>query len=216
MRWVCGRADDYGSIRGTVTDPSGAVVAGATVVATNVGTNVETKAVTNSDGLYNFQFLNLGDYTVTASASGFTTSSTSPFRLQIDQIANIDVKLTVGAASTTVKVASSAGAILNTENATLGTSISAHALESMPLPGQNPLYATMFVPGALNPTVASMNSAYRITSWDQIPSFNGNRQQGNNFVLDGIEINETTENLSGYNPSPISAGSACYHRKLGR
>ena len=193
-----------GSIRGTVTDSSGAVVAGASVTATNVATNVATQAVTNSDGLYNFQFLNLGDYSITATASGFTTTSTAPFRLQIDQIANIDVKLTVGSASTTVKVASSAGAILNTENATLGTSISAHALESMPLPGQNPLYATMFVPGALNPTVASMNSAYRVTSWDQIPSFNGNRQQGNNFVLDGIEINETTENLSGYNPSPQS------------
>ncbi|MGC1781974.1 MAG: carboxypeptidase-like regulatory domain-containing protein, partial [Acidobacteriaceae bacterium] len=193
-----------GSIRGTVTDPSGAVVAGANVTATNVATGVTSQTVTNHDGLYNFQFLNLGNYTISASASGFTTSSTSPFRLQIDQIANIDVKLTVGSASTTVKVASSAGAILNTENATLGTSISAHALETMPLPGQNPLYATMFVPGALNPTVSSMNSAYRVTSWDQIPSFNGNRQQGNNFVLDGIEINETTENLSGYNPSPQS------------
>ncbi|MGA8289190.1 MAG: carboxypeptidase-like regulatory domain-containing protein, partial [Acidobacteriaceae bacterium] len=108
-----------GSIRGTVTDPSGAVVAGANVTATNVATGVTSQTVTNHDGLYNFQFLNLGNYTISASASGFTTSSTSPFRLQIDQIANIDVKLTVGSASTTVKVASSAGAILNTENATL-------------------------------------------------------------------------------------------------
>jgi hypothetical protein len=193
-----------GSIRGTVTDASGAVVAEANVTATNVATNVATQTVTDKSGLYNFQFLNLGDYTVTASASGFTTTSTVPFRLQIDQIAKVDVKLQVGAAATTVKVAAGAGALLNTENATLGTSISAHALESMPLPGQNALYATMFVPGALNPTVASMSSGYRITSWDNIPSFNGNRQQGNNFVLDGIEINETTQNTSGYNPNPFS------------
>jgi hypothetical protein len=193
-----------GSIRGTVTDASGAVVAGANVTATNVATNVATQTVTDKSGLYNFQFLNLGDYTVTASASGFTTTSTASFRLQIDQIAKIDVKLTVGTASTTVKVAAGTGAILNTENATLGTSISAHALETMPLSGQNVLYATMFVPGALNPTVASMSSGYRITSWDNIPSFNGNRQQGNNFVLDGIEINETTQNTSGYNPNPFS------------
>lgn len=193
-----------GSIRGTVTDPSGAVVARATVTATNVATGVDTRTVTDPSGLYNFQFLNLGNYSVTVTAAGFTTTSTAPFRLQIDQIARIDVKLQVGTAATTVKVAAGAGALLNTENATLGTSISAHTLETMPLPGQNVLYATMFVPGALNPTVGSMSSAYRMTSQDQVPSFNGNRQQGNNFVLDGIEINETVANLSGYNPSPFS------------
>jgi hypothetical protein len=193
-----------GSVRGTVTDPSGAVVAGAKVAVTNIATGVANHTVSDPSGAYDFQFLNLGDYTVTVSASGFETSSIGPFRLQIDQIAQIDAKLQVGAAAITVNVASSAGAILNTENATLGTSFSAHALETMPLPGQNVLYATMFVPGALNPTVASMSTAYRNTSWDDVPSFNGNRQQGNNFVLDGIEINETTENLSGYNPAPQS------------
>jgi hypothetical protein len=196
-----------GSIRGTVTDPSGAVVAGANVTVTNVATNVEAKAVTNSDGLYNFQFLNLGDYTITATASGFTTTSVAPFRLQIDQIANIDVKLTVGAANTTVKVAADAGAILNTENATLGTSISSNQLQSMPLPGLNAVYATMFVPGAVNPTIDNMGGlegSYRNTTPAGVPSFNGNRQQGNNFVLDGIEINETIQNLNGYNPSPYS------------
>ena len=113
-----------GSIRGTVTDPSGAVVAGANVTATNVATGVATKTVTNSSGLYNFQFLTLGNYTITAMASGFDSASIGPFRLQIDQIAQIDAKLTVGTAATTVKVAAGAGAILNTENATLGTSIS--------------------------------------------------------------------------------------------
>lgn len=193
-----------GSIRGTVTDASGAVVPGADVTATNVATNVATHATTNGSGLYNFQFLTLGDYTITATATGFNSASMGPFHLQIDQIAQINPKLSVGAAATTVKVAADAGAILNTENATLGTSISANSLQSMPLPGQNALYATMFVPGALNPTVSSMSSAYRTTSPDEIPSFNGNRQQGNNFVLDGVEINETTENLSGYKPNPFS------------
>lgn len=194
------------SIRGTVTDPSGAVVAGADITATNVATGVETKTVTNNSGLYNFQFLVLGNYTITATASGFNSTTTNPFHLQIDQIAKIDARLQVGNSATTVKVSAGAGSVLNTENATLGTSISAHTLETMPLPGQNVLYATMFVPGALNPTVGSMGSAYQHSAspWDQVPSFNGNRQQGNNFVLDGIEINETTNNTSGYTPSPQS------------
>lgn len=204
---VAGAQTITGSIRGTVTDPSGAVVAGANVTATNVATGVATKTVSDPSGLYNFQFLNIGDYTITASASGFTTASIGPFRLQIDQIAKIDAKLQVGAAATTVKVASDAGAILNTQNATLGTSISANTLQSMPLPALNVTYATMFVPGALNPEVASMGGlqgSYRNTSEDGVPSFNGNRNQTNNFVLDGIEINETIANLSGYNPSPYS------------
>jgi len=193
-----------GSVRGTVTDPSGAVVAGAKVTALNVDTGVATKTVSDASGVYDFQFLNLGNYTVSVTAAGFDTSTIGPFRLQIDQIAKIDAKLQLGKASTTIDVAASAGAILNTEDATLGTSLSAHALETMPLPGQNVLYATLFVPGAVNPTANTMNTAYRNTSWDNIPSFNGNRQQGNNFVLDGIEINETTENLNGYNPAPQS------------
>ena len=195
------------SIRGTVTDPSGAVVAGANVTATNVATGVASNTVSDKSGLYNFQFLTLGNYTITASASGFNTTSIGPFHLQIDQIAKVDAKLAVGTAATTVKVAAGAGAILNTENATLGTSISSNQLQNMPLPGLNALYATMFVPGAVNPTIGNMGGfegSYRNTTPAGIPSFNGNRQQGNNFVLDGIEINETIANTSGYNPSPYS------------
>ncbi len=195
------------SVRGTVTDPSGAVVTGADVTATNVATGVASHTTTNKSGLYNFQFLTLGNYTITAIASGFNAATIGPFHLQIDQIAKIDAKLSVGTASTAVKVAPDAGAILNTENATLGTSISANTLQSMPLPGLNVQYATMFVPGALNPEIASMGGlqgSYRNTSEDGVPSFNGNRNQSNNFVLDGVEINETTANTSGYNPSPYS------------
>ncbi len=192
-----------GSIRGTVTDPSGAVVAGAKVTAINVDTAVATKTVSDASGVYDFQFLNLGNYTVSVTAPGFDTSTIGPFRLQIDQIAKIDAKLQLGKASTTIDVAASAGAILNTEDATLGTSISAltgdHAIAWAERAVRYHVCAV-----AVNPTVNSMSTAYRNTSWDNIPSFNGNRQQGNNFVLDGIEINETTANLNGYNPAPQS------------
>jgi hypothetical protein len=204
-----------GSIRGTVTDPSGAVVAGANVTATNVATNVATQTVTNSDGLYNFQFLNLGDYTISASSSGFSTATIGPFRLQIDQIAKINVKLQVGAAATTVNVAAGAGALLNTENATLGTTISSNTLQNMPLNGLNANFATMFVPGAVNPTVSAMGGLLGSASdqdpaggqtSDAIPSYNGNRQQANNYVLDGVEINEPVANTLGYNESPFAIG----------
>ncbi|MHB1838663.1 MAG: TonB-dependent receptor [Acidobacteriaceae bacterium] len=194
-----------GAIRGAVTDPSGAVVVGAAVTATNVATGVSTSTVTDHSGLYNFQFLPIGTYTITATKSGFDTSSVPEFGLQIDQIAKVDIKLQVGKASTTVNVASTSAPILQTQNATLGTTISANTMESLPLSGQNFQIAGMFVPGAVNPTYGSMGgtSGYeRDTSAAAIPSFNGNRQQGNNYIFDGVEINETLNNLVGYNPAP--------------
>ncbi len=65
------------------------------------------------------EFLTIGDYEVTATSPGFSTASIGPFHLQIDQIARADTKLSIRSASTTVKVSSNAGALLNTENATL-------------------------------------------------------------------------------------------------
>ena len=198
-----------GSIRGIVTDPSGAVVVGAGIEAANVATGVTTHTTSDRAGLYNIQFLTIGNYTVTARGSGFVPRPLARLRLQIDQIAKVDLKLQVGRASTTVAVMSDAAPLLNTENATLGTSISANTLESMPLDGLNVYYAANFVPGVVNPTIASqggVTGAYRGAPADPsgIPSVNGNRQQGNNFILDGVEVNETIANTIGYNPSPYS------------
>ncbi|WP_255550717.1 TonB-dependent receptor [Granulicella sp. dw_53] len=196
-----------GSVRGVVTDPTGAVVFGAKVAIKNVDTEVVTSTTTGRAGLYSVSFLTIGNYTVTITAPGFGSTSAGPFVLQIDQIAKVDLQLQIGSAESTVEVAANVSPILNTENATLGTSISSNTLESMPLNGLNVTYAAMFVPGAVNPTAASMGGlegSYRNTSQDGVPSFSGNRKQGNNFVLDGIEINETIANTSGYNPSPYS------------
>jgi hypothetical protein len=133
-----------GSIRGTVTDPSGAVVAAAHVTATNVETGVAMTTVSDRSGLYTFQFLTIGNYTVTAGAGGFDTGSIGPFHLQIDQIAKVDVQLQIGSATTTVNIASTGSPLLNVENATLGTSISSYTLESMPLNSLNVVISTLY------------------------------------------------------------------------
>jgi hypothetical protein len=193
------------TVRGTVIDPAGAAVAGASVTARNVDTGVKTSTVSNQDGAYNIQFLPIGTYTVSATGAGFETSTVSPFVLQIDQIAKIDVKLKVGSVATTVDVTSDTSPQLQTQSATLGTSISATELAGLPLSGQNFQSAGMFVPGAVNPDYAAMggqNGTERDTGAGATPSFNGNRQQGNNYILDGVEINETMNNLVGYNPAP--------------
>jgi hypothetical protein len=194
-----------GSIRGTVTDPSGAVVAGASVTATNVSTGVSAGTQTGKDGDYNIQFLPIGTYTVTVTASGFDKTSVAAFTLEIDQIAKVDAKLQVGSANTTVNVNSDVSPLLQTQDATMGSTISSSTLSTLPMNALNYQFATLFVPGAVDVTLSSMGGAdgnERDTDWYGTPSFNGNRGQTNNYVLDGIEMNETMNNLSAYNPAP--------------
>src|SRR5690348_14454806 len=76
-----------GSITGTATDPSGAVVANVKVTATNVGTNVAHTGTTNEAGVYNLVFLPVGQYTVAAESKGFKKSVIGPFALEVNQIA---------------------------------------------------------------------------------------------------------------------------------
>ena len=194
-----------GSIRGTVTDPSGAVIAGASVAATNVATGVTTTSHTSKQGEYNIQFLPIGNYTVTVTASGFAKSTIAAFALEIDQIAKVDAKLQVGDANTTVNVSSETSPLLQTQDATLGTTINSNTLSTLPMNALNYQFATLFVPGAVDVTLSSMGGAdgnERATDWYGTPSFNGNRGQTNNYVLDGVEMNETMNNLSAYNPAP--------------
>src|SRR5580698_8430625 len=200
-----------GSIRGLVTDASGAVVPGSEITAINVNTGVQTKTTTDKTGNYNIQTLSVGSYKVTAARPGFKTTSVGPISLEIDQIAKIDVKLEVGEVSATVEVAAESGAILQTENASLGTTITSNTLESMPLPGQNFSAATVFVPGAVLPTYGSLGSSQgteRVTSFASStqPSFNGNRMQTNNYIFDGTDINEPLQNTIAYNPAAEAIG----------
>src|ERR1035437_1558407 len=171
-----------GSVRGTVTDPSGAVVAGAAVAVTNTGTGVTTNTVTDKSGLYSVGFLVLGNYTVTATAPGFETSSVGPFILQVDQIVTADAKLEVGKASATVNVVADQPLLLDIENSTISTSISSSALQNMPMDGLNVQIATLFVPGSINPNSSAMGgqqgtgrdayTTHAAEPADAIPSFN--------------------------------------------
>jgi hypothetical protein len=200
-----------GSIRGSVVDQTGAVVAEAKVSAQNVNTGVVTTTVSDHSGAYNIQTLPIGTYVVSAKKTGFDTTSERPFPLEIDQIARIDLKLQVGEVSTTISVAADSGSILQTEDAALGTTITSNTLESMPLPGQNFSAATVFVPGAVLPTYGSLGSTQgteRDTSFASStqPSFNGNRMQTNNYIFDGTDINEPLQNTIAYNPAPEAIG----------
>ena len=193
-----------GSVNGTITDPAGAVIAGATVTATNVATNIATAVRTNGSGVYDIRFLQVGQYTLTIVAPGFAQQQSNPFTLEAGQIAKLDGQLSVQGAKTSMDVSSEMVPLLNTENAQLATTLDQNAIDAVPLVGRNFVELTLFVPGAVSTTPAGFAGNAAIGVGGQQVSVNGNREQSNNYLLDGIEINETLNNGVGYNPSPDS------------
>ena len=193
-----------GSVTGTIVDASGAVVNGATVTAANLQTGVSVSTKTNVSGVYTLKFLPIGQYTVAVTASGFETSTTAPFALEVDQEARVDVKLTVGSVSANV-VVTTAAPILNTENATTGDTITAETSTEIPLQARNFSSLTSLVAGAVVTNPPNQNSVKR-SSYDGGYFQNGNREQTNNYTLDGADINETIDNYIGYSPNVDAIG----------
>lgn len=197
-----------GSITGLVADPSGAVVVGATVTAENTATGVKTSAKSNAAGVYTIRFLPIGTYTMTIDAKGFATEHVEPFPLEIDQTAKFDVNLRI-AGSTTINVKESFHPILNTTDSTLGNTLSTNEIANIPLNGRNFSSLTLFQPGAIDtdPSGMSGNNAIERNTYNSgIASINGNREQANNYTIEGADNNEPQNNLIGYNPAPDAIG----------
>jgi hypothetical protein len=206
---LCAAQTITGGINGTVTDPTGAILDHAKVTVLNVNTGVTTNDETNKSGLYSIRFLQIGQYKVTIEAPGFAPQTLGPFALEAGQDARFDAKMGLEGAKTSVAVSESLVPLLNTESAELGTTLDSTAIDNIPLAGRNFSSLTIFSPGAVatNPGgFTGSNAIERSTGGSGQVSVNGNRQQANNFLLDGIEINETINNTIGYNPSPDALG----------
>lgn len=193
-----------GSVTGTVTDQTGAVIPNAAITVVNVATGVRTPTTSNGAGVYTVRFLPIGRYSVEVSAPGFSKFTMPAFALEIDQTAKVDAHMTLGA-TTQVQVQGNLAPILDTTDGTLGLSMTANQIETIPLNGRNFSSVTLFQPGAVNtdPTGLTGNNAIERTTYNSgIVTINGNRAQANNYTLDGIDINEGQNNLIGYNPAP--------------
>jgi len=191
-----------GSITGTITDPAGAVIPGAQIVAHNVATGVDSRTTSNSTGFYRIEFLPIGGYTVSVQADGFNTASIPAFQLEVLQTASFNIKLTVGSSTTTVDV-SAATPILDTNDATLGSTFTANTIQNMPLNGLDFSALSLYLPGAVSTQGTSgMQNIERSTQWTDLPNINGNRTQSNNYTIDGIDMNETFNNVISYSPAP--------------
>jgi hypothetical protein len=189
-----------GTITGTVTDPSKALVANAKVIATNNATNLTYATTTNEAGVYNLLFLPVGQYTVTAAAPGFKKAVLGPFAVEVNQIAKVDVSMEVGEVTQSVEITGVAP-ILQTESTQTGDSLTAEKLSSIPLNGRNFASLTMLIPGAISTSPNSMNTSGRVQGSGSRPQVNGNREQTNNFLLDGIDNNDSIDNRIGYQPN---------------
>jgi len=192
-----------GSVTCEVTDPSGAVVTGASVVAHSLDTNVDYPAKSNSSGLVRIDFLPIGHYQVTAQASGFNTETLPAFTLEVLQTANFNIKLSVGSSKETVSVSAAAAPILDTTDPTISSTFTSNTIQNFPLNGLDFSAITLYVPGAISTYGTSGTTSFERSTYNSdTPNFNGNRAQANNYTLDGIDMNETFNNLISYSPAP--------------
>src|SRR3984957_12956997 len=190
--------DATGKIAGVVTDASGAVVTTAKVVVTNVDTNISKETKTDSAGFYQVPLLPIGKYRVTATATGFdkvTVAAITP--LEINQTLRVDVQLPVGQVTNTVVVESTAS-LVETENATVGATVSGMAITELPLNGRNTLDLLKTQPG-VTPTNPDSGAAGNY-------SIGGQRTDSVTYLLDGGNNNSLLGNAVVANPNPDAVG----------
>jgi hypothetical protein len=204
------------TLTGIVADKSGGAVPGVTVTATNQATNVNYTGVTGDAGTYVITSVPIGNYVVKVELTGFK-SVQSTVELSAAQIARVDFTLQVGAIAEQIEVVATS-AVLQTENAVVGQTLQRDQVEKLPVQGRNLSTAALYAPGVTTPNPGSFNSL-KNTGGGR-PYVNGQREQANNFMLDGVDMNDAIDNLIAYQPSPdaveqVSVETNNYSPELG-
>jgi hypothetical protein len=173
-----------GTITGTVTDPSGAVIPKARVVVRNEETNATRDAESNEDGDYTVALLPPGRYRVAVESTNFRRSVFHGVSVDVDQTVRLDFVLQVGTITEEVNVIETPP-IVQTDTSTLGQVVNNRLVQDLPLNQRNFLSFALLVPGSQLPAEGSENS----TQGGAL-SVNGAREQSNNFLLDGVDNND--------------------------
>ena len=198
---VTGRAQTQGGVTGTVTDSSGAPIAGASVTVTNTATRGTRETTTNAEGLYTFPSLPPGNYELKIELQGFKTAEVSAFKVDIQQTVRRDVALEVGTLQETVTVDSRA-TLLNTESTTVGTVIDNKVVTELPLNGRQYLNLVAIAPNVnvLSPAAGQAGARLGGERAAQSISAGGQRIFFNNYTLDGVS--NTDPNFNNYIAQP--------------
>jgi hypothetical protein len=186
---------DRGGVTGRITDNSGAVIPDTTVTLRNEETGVAQAAVTNSAGIYTFQNLNPGSYTLTIKRSGFRNVERTHMAIDVNQVNQQDVSLEVGTASDTVEVTTGIQQ-LQTTSASVGLVVEQRSIQELPLVYGNPFTLETLAPGLLvsgvNPNIHAYDSNTATVS------VNGSVLNSLEYRLDGAPDNRIR--LSAYTP----------------
>ena len=188
-------------LTGRVTDPAGGAVVGASVTARDQDRGTAWTAATNDDGIYAFPRIPNGSYTLKVEAPGFKSFLQTDLVLELNQRGRVDITLQLGAVSESVEVSADA-ALLQTETTQVGVVVGARTIDDTPLMSRNPFELTLLIPGVTATDPSTFNTGTRADSSGGRPFVNGNREQANNFLLDGIDSNQVSDNLGPYQPSP--------------
>ena len=192
------RAAITGSISGTVSDSSGAVIPGVTVVVTSISTDVQSTTVTDGKGFYSFPALNVDSYNVTVSRAGFRDFLESGVKINANSAIQIDIKLQVGEVTNTVSVKSDALQI-ETQSTQMGEVIEGSTITSVPLNGRSYIDLLALQPGVSPYTgddtaggTVSAPVSGNLTNGTQ--SINGGRPEANGFMVNGADAEEGLHN----------------------
>jgi hypothetical protein len=180
-----------GAINGTVTDPSGAVVANANVIATEAATSVPHNSVTTSRGEFSFQDLPVGTYSLTVTAQGFKQMTVESIVVTAGNVYTLPVKLEMGQASTSVEV-SAAAIEVDTTTATQSDTLTNTTLQTVPLNGRDFSQLIAVAPGYAGYSVSGFGS------------LNGTRANQMNWQLDGTDNKDFCHNIPAVNQGGVS------------
>jgi hypothetical protein len=168
----CAFAQSTALLRGTITDPQGAVVPGAAITLTNASTGFNRQTITNPQGEYQFLQVVPGTYRVTVEKVGFTSTTRTDVQLLVGTPATLDMRLELGRTAETVNVTAETSAI-NTVDASVGNAFSEQQVRELPLETRNVVQLLSLQPG--------------VTTNGEVM---GARRDANNITLDGVDVND--------------------------
>jgi hypothetical protein len=169
---TCICSTSRGAVSGVVKDQTGGVIQGATVTLINTDTAVERTATTNNEGLYRFEAVDLGNYSVRIGASGFGTATKTGVIVNANQTSAVDADLATGSQEVVVEVTADAGGQLQTEAPVRGGNISPRQITELPIGSLNPVSLALTLPG-----VSSNRGGFGVGTF----SVNGARGRSNTF-----------------------------------
>lgn len=181
---------------GSVVDPQNSAIAGATVTVKDKGTGVSRTVQSEGDGNFRVFPLNPGRYEVSASMSGFKTKIIPEVILEIASVVKADFSLEVGQVTETIEVSASA-TILQTQEASVGGTVTGSELSRLPVNGRNYTRLIMLMPGTSDQGGSQTRGTF---SGTQLISVNGQRRQDNNYTIDGVDNNFQMMNSPGASP----------------